>query len=145
MGVPLSVAPTVYVERVPSHTSCAWQAEGLSQFRHAVEQAAESLEQTTDTTDPLVTVDTTSVAGRRQIPVSETETDDTSYVRFDPSAPWRLAWERRTNPVVTLDGAVTVDLCRRLHRATTDSTGWPDGATDRLAELLADPADDTPR
>jgi len=136
VGVPLPVAPTVYVERVPSHTSCAWQAGGLSQFLDAVEQAADSLEQTTDTTNPLVTVDTTTVAGRREVPASAAESDDTSYVRFDPSAPWRLAWERRTTPVVTLDGSVTVDDCRRIHCATTDCTEWPDDAVARLADLL---------
>ncbi|GEM_PF-1853047 len=137
VGVPVPADPTVYVERVPSHTSCAWQAAGLPAFLDAVEQS-------TADPEPVVTVDTTTVGGRRQRSVAAVPTEDASYVRLDPSPPWRLAWERRTTPVVTLDGAVTVDLCRRLHRATTADTAWPDDAVDRLADLLAGPADDTP-
>jgi len=137
VGVPVPAEPTVYVERVPSHTSCAWQAAGLPAFLDAVEQSGPD-------SSPVVTVDTASVGGRQQLPVGAVPADDTSYVRFDPALPWRLAWERRTTPVVTLDGAVGVDLCRRLHRATTDATAWSDDARDRLADLLAGPADDTP-
>ncbi len=137
VGVPVPAEPTVYVERVPSHTSCAWQAAGLPAFLDAVEQS-------TADPEPVVTVDTTTVGGRQERPVAAVPVEDASYVRFDPSPPWRFAWERRTTPVVTLDGSVTGDLCRRLHRATTADTAWPDDAVARLADLLAGPADDTP-
>ena len=137
VGVPVPVEPTVYVERVSNHTSCAWQAAGLACLLRVVERQA-------DASDPVITVDTTSAAGRQRVPVSTVEHDDTNYVRFDPSAPWRLAWERRTTPVVTLDGTVSVDLCRQLHRATTDCTKWSDDAVDQLGDLLAASTDDTP-
>lgn len=129
VGVPVPAAPTVYVERHASHTSCAWEAAGLDRFLAAVADAALA------TTDPLVTVDARSVAGRERRPVSAVDAADTTYVRFETDD-WRLAWERRTTPVVTLDGAVTPARCRRRHRATTADPAWPPAARERLADCL---------
>lgn len=133
MGVLIPVEPTVYVERVPSHTSCAWKAGSL-------DRVADWIARESDERDPLVAFDAASVAGRQRASVSTlAATDGVQYVRFDSPAGWRVTWERRTTPVVTIDGAVTPDRCRRLHRATTDCTEWPVDATTRLADLLDEP------
>ncbi|MEZ3145660.1 hypothetical protein [Halobaculum sp. MBLA0143] len=131
MGVSIPAEPTVYVERHASGASCAWEAAGLEQFLTAVGDAAGAA-------DPTVTVDARSVAGRQPLPVSAVDPADTTYVRFEPPAGWRLAWERRTTPVVTLDGTVSPKRCRRLHRATTADAAWPPTAQTRLVELLGE-------
>ncbi|MEZ3145523.1 hypothetical protein [Halobaculum sp. MBLA0143] len=121
----------MYVERHADYTSYAWEAGGLGRFLTAVVNAG------AETDDPTVAVDTRSVAGRQSRPVSAVDvTPDVTYVRFESVDDWRLAWERRTTPVVTLDGAVSPAHCRRLHRATTEDAAWPSAAWDRLVELL---------
>ncbi len=124
----IPVTPPVHVERVPSHTSCTWKANGLSAFLDAV--AAEA-------TQPTLLVDSRRTAGRQRRLLADIDpTTAITYVRYDTPDSWRVAWHRRTTPVVSLDGSLTPQQCRRLHRATTDCTHWPSDSFATLAELL---------
>ncbi|MFB6193506.1 MAG: hypothetical protein ABEI75_00440, partial [Halobaculum sp.] len=123
------VERTVYVERTGNYVSCTWQAEGLRRFSAWVENATEA-------DDPTVLIDTTAEGGRQRVPVSTLTTEQARYVRFDPDTAWRVSWERRTTPTVSLDGTLRPARCRRLHCATTDCDGWPSAARRTLARLV---------
>ncbi|MEZ3118115.1 hypothetical protein RYH80_19550 [Halobaculum sp. MBLA0147] len=130
MGVPLPVEPTVYVERVSNHVSCAWTADSMEQFVDAV--VAE-----TEVADPFFLVAAKSTAGRHRRRRSELDgVEGVTYLRCESSDPWRAACERRTAPVITLDSFDSPARCRRLHCATTARSEWPDEAVARLGDLL---------
>lgn len=125
------VEPPVHVESFPTHCTLTWKAEPLAQFLAAVE----GLSEITPTT--AVRLNDTSTAGRRVVSLSSVEPAETvRYLRVEPDAAWTLSWDRRTWPVVSLSGTVSVDRCRRMHLATTDCEEWADEAVETLRRAL---------
>ena len=129
----IGVDPPVHVETYRSHVSLSWTALGLERFVAAL-QMAEAVP-----TTAILTVDATDTAGRyRSTPDEiETTTDIIKYVRVDPSPPWTLSWERRTDPVVSLAGSPSVPTCRSFHTATTSCNEWSSTHRDALARTLS--------
>jgi hypothetical protein len=131
MSVRVAVDPPLHVETFASHASVTWTAAELGRFLDAV-GACESVPAETT---PVV--DATNAAGQQRLSLSEIDPGRaTTYVRVEPPAPWTLAWERRTEPVVSLSGAPSTETCRRFHLATTDCQRWSADAVARLESLL---------
>jgi hypothetical protein len=126
----IPVTPPVHVEQYASHTSLSWTANGIEQFVAAV--------RTTAGANTPIVVDATNAAGRRRLGIDEidTTTAATTYVRVEPDRPWTLAWDRRSDPVVTLTGTPRPATARRFHVETTDCDGWDDTPRSRLQGLL---------
>jgi hypothetical protein len=129
----ISVEPPVHVETFPTHDTLTWKACPLAGFvGHVMD--IDGISPTASTV-----VDDTSTAGRERCRVADLEASETvRYLRVEPDAPWRLSWERRTWPVVSVSGTPPPTLCRRLHQRTTDCDGWPDDAVRTLARVLSD-------
>jgi hypothetical protein len=130
---PVPVDPPVHVETFATHASLTWRAAGLERFLEAV-RATGSIPD-----DATPTVDATNAAGRRRLRLDEIDATSgvTTYVRVDPPAPWTLAWERRTDPTVSLTGTPDAGTCRALHVATTDCAEWTRSHRAALDRLLA--------
>jgi len=128
----IDVDPPVHVEIFRSHVGLSWTALGIERFVAAL-RAAESV-----STMAALTVDATDAAGRYRTTPDEIETtaNGIKYVRADPSSPWTLSWERRTDPVVSLAGSPSVPTCRSFHTATTPCTEWSPADRDALARAL---------
>lgn len=127
------VGPPVHVEWFPTHATVTWKAGQLAQFLRAVGDLD------TVTPETATVVDDSSTAGRERRRVAELAASETvCYLRVEPDRPWRLSWERRTWPVVSVSGSPSVSLCRRVHLETTDCEGWSDEASNSLARLLTD-------
>ncbi len=129
----IGVDPPVHVETYRSHVSLSWTALGLERFVAAL-RTAEAVP-----TTATLTVDATDAAGRYRTTPDEIETtaDTIKYVRVDPSPPWTLSWERRTDPVVSLAGSPSVPTCRSFHTATTSCNEWSSTHCDALARALS--------
>ncbi len=126
----LPVEPPVHVETVVDHRSLTWTAGGLDRFLAAV-RADDAV-----AADAPARVDARDVAGRGRRPLSAVAARPAiTYVRVEATADWTVAWERRTEPTVSLSGAPSPATCRRLHVATTNCPGWID-ADERLLERL---------
>ena len=129
----IGVDPPVHVESYRSHLSLSWTALGVERFVAAL--------QTAETVPPTatLTVDATDTAGRYRTTPDEIQTtaDTITYVRVDPSPPWTLSWERRTDPVVSLAGSPSAPTCRSFHTATTSCNEWGSAHRDALARALS--------
>lgn len=132
----IGVDPSVHVESYRSHVSLSWTALGLERFVAAL-RTAEAVPSTA-----TLTVDATDTAGRYRTTPNEIETtaETIKYVRVDPSPPWTLSWERRTDPVVSLAGSPSAPTCRSFHTATTLCNKWSSTYRNALARALS--ADD---
>jgi|APHM01.1.fsa_nt_gi hypothetical protein len=128
----IAVDPPVHVESYPSHTSLSWTAGGIDQFVAAL-RASEAVPAETT---PIV--DATTAAGQRRLRLHAIDTTSgaTKYVRVEPSAPWTLSWERRTEPVVSLTGSPSPATCRTFHVATTACVEWTPLQRETLSRLL---------
>jgi hypothetical protein len=127
----IPVDPVIHVETFATHQTLTWKAGTRSEFVEAV-RALDAV--------PLaasVVVDDTAVAGRQHHAVSDLESvsNTTTYLRIEPDASWTLSWEHRTYPIVSVSGTPSATLCRRLHRRTTDCSGWCDEAVETLQGL----------
>lgn len=129
----IPVNPAVHVETFTTHASLTWRAGGLARFLEAIRTSTV----VPDETRPIV--DATNAAGRRQLRLDEIDTTSgaTTYVRVDPPEPWTLAWERRTDPTVSLTGTPDAGTCQVFHVATTDCAAWAQSHCAALDELLA--------
>ena len=128
----IPVEPPVHVETVPTHHTLTWKGGPLAVFLTAVRDT----EQIPPTASVLV--EDRSVAGRNERRVAEVDASETiRYLRVDPDAPWTLSWERRTWPVVSVSGAPPSELCRHVHRVTTDCDGWSGDAVETLHRVIA--------
>lgn len=132
-ATPIPVDPLVHVETFATHASLTWRAGDLAWFLAAVRASPKI----PDDTRP--TVDATNAAGRRRLRLDEIDATSgaTIYVRVNPPAPWTLAWERRTDPTVSLTGTPDAGTCRALHVATTDCEAWAQSHRNALDRLLA--------
>ena len=132
MSEQVPVEPPVYVETYGGHVSLTWTAAGVGQFLDTVRAAG------TVPADTTPVVDATNAAGQRRMRLDEIDTSGgaTTYVRVEPPASWTVAWERRTEPVVSLAGNPTVETCRAFHVGTTACSAWPTDAVSALTRLL---------
>jgi hypothetical protein len=124
------VDPAVHVEQYPTHGSFTWRVPDLARTLDAV-HAVDGVSARTS-----AVVDATNAAGRRQVPLSAVDPGPaTTYVRVEPSAPWTVAWERRSSSVCILTGTPPASTVRALHRAT-GGTGWDADAAALVARAL---------
>ena len=132
-GKTIPVEPAVHVECFAQHYSLTWKADELSAFVEAV-RGLDSVP-----AEATVVVDATDVAGRQQRRLSSLDSrrDTVTYVRVEPSAPWRLSWEQRTWPVISLSGTPTPALCQSVHVATTDCRAWDATALDAVDAMTS--------
>ena len=132
----VTATPPVHVERSAAGASVAWRAGPLTRALGAVRDSPVLPSGAT------AVVDDRSVAGRRRRTLADaTATGSVVYLRVESSAPWTVAWERRTDPVVVVTGRPAPATVRVLHRATTDGPddgGWDDDARAALAAALPD-------
>jgi len=130
----IPVDPLIHVETSATHQTLTWKAGSRSQFVEEVRAL--------DPVSPSasVVVDDAAVAGRRHRPLSEIdrESDTATYLRIEPDAPWTISWEQRTQPTVSVSGAPSETLCRRVHRRTTDCSNWSAEAIATLRRLTND-------
>ena len=134
MSERVPVEPPVHVETYGAHVSLTWTAAGVGRFLDAV-RAADAVP-----ADTTPVVDATNAAGQRRMRLDEVDVSGgaTTYVRVEPPASWTVAWERRTEPVVSLAGTPTVDTCRAFHVGTTACSTWSADAVSALRRLLND-------
>lgn len=127
------VNPSIHVETFATHCTVRWKASGLVPFTEAARDV--------DNIPPSTTVVTNSpdVAGRQQHELSTLggERSKATFVSLQPPAPWTLSWERWTWHIVSVSGTPSPGLCRDIHRATTDCSGWYDGALVRVERMTA--------
>jgi hypothetical protein len=130
----IPVDPVIHVETFATHLTLTWKARTRSQFVEAV-RALDAVPSTAS-----VVVDDTAVAGRQHHSVSDlgSVSNTTTYLRIEPETSWTLSWEQRTDPTVSVSGTPPATLCRRLHRRTTDCSGWCDEAVETLRGLIKD-------
>ena len=130
-GDHIPVEPRVHVERYPTHLTLSWQAGPLAAFVAAL-AATDDIPGTA----PVV-VDEGSAAERQQVRVTDLDARPAvQYLRVEPRAGWRVSWERRTRPVVSVSGNPPPAPCRRLHERTTDCEGWSPDARRMLDRVL---------
>lgn len=127
------VTPPIHVETFATHYTVTWKANGLVSFI----KAARDID-----TIPLsttVVTDSPDVAGRQQHDLStlNCEASKAIFVSLQPPRPWTVSWERRTWPIVSVSGTPSPRLCRDIHQATTDCSGWNDSALTQLERMTA--------
>lgn len=128
------VDPPVYVESFATPYTLTWTASSLSAFVAAIR----GFDAVPD--DATVVVDSTTVAGREDRPVGALDSpqkEATIFVGVESDAPWKLSWERRSVPVVSISGTPPLAVVRRAHLETTDCEEWPADATAVLRDLTA--------
>lgn len=129
MDTTIPTEPPVHVSEYPTHTSATWAAPCTAASFLAACEAIGGVGPTSD-----AVVDLPGTAGRERRPLRTVDPAAVSYVRVEPAAPeWRAAWEDRSTPVVSIDGAFPPETCRKLHVATTACRSWPSTATDCAA------------
>ena len=128
----LSTEPPVHVESFATHYTLTWTAGSLAQFLDALRQC-ESVP-----SSATAVVDATDTAGRQRRPVRELAAEPSvRYVRVEPRSAWRVSWERRTDPTVSVSGTPPPAVCRDLHQRTTACEAWPPTAVEELDALAA--------
>lgn len=127
------VDPPVHVETFATHCTLTWKANGLPPFVDTV-RALDAVPAAAS-----VVVDDKNTAGRteQQLAALDELRDTIRYLRVAPPTGWTLSWERRTWPVVSLSGTPSPELCRRVHRGTTDCSQWTDEALATLENVTA--------
>jgi hypothetical protein len=81
-------------------------------------------------------VDDEAIAGRQQQEFAAVSPKESlKYIKLTPAADWRVSWERRTWPIVSVSGTPSSELCRQLHVETTGCDGWSEGNISQFHEL----------